>query len=189
MKWEKIYHILEIGNGVDLMINYYYNKINIRSYFILLVTIIGIITLLLNYHIVSVVLLVINIITMENIYVRDIFIEYKNDLFLYKYKENLWFKGIIVLVLLISFLLLFSSNYFSFILIFYLVLLSISIYNFIISIINKKTTKMLEIDEVLDNCIKIKTSVKESNYYIFNNDIEYRINHSFFEYNKLRKLL
>ncbi|MBR6949780.1 MAG: hypothetical protein IKH54_06335 [Bacilli bacterium] len=171
------------------MINYYYNKTNVRSLFLLVITIIGIITSLLNYYFISVLLLIINVIFNEDIYVRDIFIQYKNDLFLLKYKEYLWFKGIIILVLLITFLLLFSSNYYLFILIFYIVLLSISIYNFVISFLNKNTIKILNIDEVLDNSIKIKSSIKKSNYYILNDDIEYRINRSFCEYNKLRKLL
>ena len=171
------------------MINYYYNKINIRSYINIIILMIGIITTLLYFHLISILLLVISVILKEEIYVRDIFIQYKNDLFLFKYKEFLWFKGSIIIILFITFLLIFSSNYYLFVFIFYIVLLSISIYNFVISFLNKRTIKILNIDEVLDNAIKINSSIKESNYYIFNNEFEYRINRSFCEYNNLRKLL
>ena len=174
---------------MDLMINYFYSKTNIRSYLNIIILIMGIISYLMNYHFITILLLIISVILKEDIYVRDIFIQYKNDLFLLKFKELLWFKSSIIIILFISLIFILGSNYYLFVLIFYMILLSISIYNFIISFLNNRIIKILNIDEVLDNAIKIKSIIKESDYYIFNDDFQYRINRSFCEYNKLRKLL
>lgn len=183
------------------MNNIYYSKYNFRGYISLIITIIGIIMLIINNMFLSSIILAICGFISEMPYNKDIFIKDGKKLYLIVGTENPIIRSFFIGILALSFAICLMKIYFVSLVVFYLLLLIVNIYNFIFS---KNIEKFIKSNNLLDKEIKgystylVSERYYDKGYYCltlnnkFSNIIttrQFKLTKSFINYKELSSIL